>query len=430
MITLLLTNVTYIDKNQKVAKGNILINGGLIKILGDADLCIQDYNTSEIVDCSKYIVIPGLINGHYHNGSLLAKGLSKEIAINEWEGESLQGKLQSTLFRHLDEGLTEEEYFTVCLKGYINLIKSGVTFVSDSGSSDRTLDYLAKAMSLLGIRGVIDVEEKVGQYLADKSPDISFTGHLPEEEDINQESLQQCKKIKEAYDPRMMTHCLENTWRKELIYKEYGKSTVELFDEHNLIDAKTVLFHCVELSDADIKIIGNRGASVVHCPVSNIAGGGIANIKDCITSGINVCIGTDWARYDIWEAMRFAYFLLKINTKRNAHKAEDVFEMATRNGAKAFGLADKIGIIEDGYYADLAFIDKTDFRLLPLLDNPEFSNVVHNLIIECREEMVKHVMVKGKWIMKDRRITNVDEGRISKDYELILKKVFGKYNLS
>lgn len=133
MIILLLTNVTYIDKNQKVSKGNILITDGIIKIADHTEFSIEGYNDSEVIDCKEYIVIPGLINGHYHNGSLLAKGLSKEIAINEWSGNSLQGTLQSTLFQYLDEGLTEEEYFTVCLKGYIDLIKNGITFVSDSG---------------------------------------------------------------------------------------------------------------------------------------------------------------------------------------------------------------------------------------------------------------------------------------------------------
>lgn len=426
---LLLTNATYIDKAQKVAKGNMFITDGVIKIINDADFCVEEYNTSEIIDCSKYIIIPGLINGHYHNGSLLAKGLSKEIAINEWEGESLQGKLQSTLFQSLDEGLTEDDYFTICLKGYMDLIKNGVTFVSDSGTSDRTPDYLIKAMNLLGIRGVIDVEDKVGQYLADKSQDILFTGHLPEEEDINEEALAKCKKVIEKHNPIMMTHCLENNWRKELIYERYGKSTVELFDEHNLLNEKTVLFHCVELSAEDIKIIGNRGASIVHCPVSNIAGGGIANIKDCLAADINVCIGTDWARYDIWEAMRFAYFLLKINTERSAFRAEDVFRMATKNGAKAFGLEEKIGVIQDGSYADLVFLDKTDARLSPLIDDSGFSNVVHNLIIECREDMIEHVMVKGKWVMRKRKLTQVDESSIMKDYERILNKIYGKYKL-
>lgn len=426
---LLLTNATYIDKDQKVAKGNILITDGIIKIISDDDFCIQDYSSTEIIDCSKYIIIPGLINGHYHNGSLLAKGLSKEISINEWGGESLQGKLQSTLFQYLDEGLDEDDYFTVCLKGYIDLIKNGVTFISDSGTSDRTPDYLIKAMSTLGIRGVIDVEDKLGQYLADKRQDILFTGHLPEEEDINEEALIKCKKVIEKHNPIMMTHCLENDWRKKLIYENYGKSTVELFDEHKLLNERTVLFHCVEMSAEDIRIIGNRGTSIVHCPVSNIAGGGIANIKDCLAADINVCIGTDWARYDIWEAMRFAYFLLKINTKRDAFRAEDIFRMATINGAKAFGLEEKIGAIEDRYHADLVFLDKTDARLSPLIDNSGFSNVVHNLIIECREDMIEHVMVKGKWIMRERKLTQVDEIRIMKDYERILKRIFDKYSL-
>lgn len=426
---MLLTNATYIDKYQKVSRGNILIIDGEIRIVDDTDIPLQVSCNLEIMDCKDYIVIPGLINGHYHNGSLLAKGLSKEISINQWEGASLQGKLQSTLFQYLDESLTENEYFTVCLKGYIDLIKNGVTFVSDSGVSDRSADYFVKAMNLLGIRGVIDVGENIGQYPDSANQDIQFTGHLPEEEDISRDVLEECRNIIEKYKPIMMTHCLENNWRKELVYNKYGKSTVELFDELKLLNEKTVLFHCVELSSNDIKIIGSRGGSIVHCPVSNIAGGGIANIKDCLSADINVCIGTDWARYDIWEAMRFAYFLLKINTERSAFRAEDVFRMATCNGAKAFGLQERLGTIQDGYSADLVFINKTDIRLSPLIDHAEFSNVVHNLIIECRQDMIEHVMIKGKWVMENRKILQVDEEKVSKDYEEIIKRIFGKYAL-
>ena len=245
---MLLTNVTYLNKCQRVSRGNILITDGVIKIIEDSDFSMKDYNVSEIIDCKKYIIIPVLINGHYHNGSLLAKGLSKEIAINEWEGKSLQGTLQSTLFQYLDEDLTEEEYLTVCIKGYIDLIKNGVTFVSDSCSADRSPDYLVKAMKLLGISGVIDVEEGVGT-------------------------------------------------------------------------------------------------------------------------------------------------------------------------------------IEEGYCADLVFLDKTDSRLFPLINNNEFSNVVHNLIIECREDMIKHVIAKGKWVMRERKIVQVDECRILKNYEKIVKNIYEKYIL-
>ncbi|MDF2947347.1 MAG: hypothetical protein K0S51_2026 [Bacillales bacterium] len=426
---MLLINATYIDKDQKIKKGNIKVLDRVIKIISDGDLCLEEYKSSEIFDCTNYILSPGLINSHYHNGSLLAKGLSKEIAINEWGGESLQGILQSTLFKYLDEDLSEDEYFTVCLKGYIELIKNGVTFVSDSGASDRSPDYLAKAMNILGIRGVVDVEDKIEEYLSENSQDILFTGHLPEEEYITDESLEQCKNVIKKHDPIMMTHCLENGWRKDLIYEKYGKSTIELFDENKLLSDKTVLFHCVELSNTDIDIIKNRATSVVHCPVSNIAGGGIANIKDCLSSGVNVSIGTDWARYDIWEAMRFAYFLLKINTQRNAFTAEDVFRMATNNGAKTFGLEDKIGAISDGYYADIVFIDKNNIKLSPLINEEGFSNVIHNIMIECREEMIKHVMVNGNWVMRDRTITQLDEKTVAMNYEVIINKVFGKYNV-
>lgn len=318
----------------------------------------------------------------------------------------------------------------VCIKGYVDLIKNGITFVSESGFSDRSPKYFIEAMQLLGIQGVIDVEDKLADFIEQGIPDIIFTGHLPEEEDIDEVSLNKSKELINKFNTFMMTHCLENVWRKDLIYEKYGKSTVQLFKEKGLINEKSVLFHCVELTDEDIITISTIGSTVVHCPTSNMAGGGIANIKDCLRNNINVALGTDWARYNIWEAMKLAYFLLKVGTSRDEFSAEHVFKMATQNGAKAFGLENQKGIIEAGYDADLVLLDISDPTLFPLIHHEEFSTIIHNIMFETKEEMIRNVMVKGKWVMKDRKIAAVDEDELNKQYKNIFYKIFGEYHLS
>jgi 5-methylthioadenosine/S-adenosylhomocysteine deaminase len=424
---MIIKNATYLNKDFKLSTGTIQVKAG--KILLNPVKEVKATVDEEIFDAAGFIIIPGLINAHYHNGSLLTKGLSKEIPIHKWGGDSLQGALQQTVFDYLDEGLTEEEYQTVCLKGYVDLVKNGITFVSDSGLSDRSPQYFVDAMQLLGIQGVLDVEDLLGDFINRGISNVIFTGHLPEEEYINEDTLRQARGFIDKFDPYMMTHCLENAWRKELIYERFGKSTVQIFNEEGLLNEKSVLFHCVELSAQDISMIADIGSSIVHCPTSNMAGGGMANIKDCLRNNINVAIGTDWARYDIWEAMKLAYFLLKVGTPREEFSAEHVFKMATQNGAKAFGRENQIGSIDEGFDADLVFLKICDSTLFPLIDHDDFSTIVHNLMFETRAETIQNVMVKGKWIMKARKIVTIDENELNSKYEQIFYKIFGQYHL-
>lgn len=101
------------------------------------------------------------------------------------------------------------------------------------------------------------------------------------------------------------------------------------------------------MSEKDIRHVAEKSSSVVHCPISNLwSGAGQANVKEMLRQKVNVCLGTDYAHTDMWEVMRMAYYLLKLNTEVTEFSAEDIFQMATLNGAKAYGLDGEIGSIQ------------------------------------------------------------------------------------
>ena len=99
--------------------------------------------------------------------------------------------------------------------------------------------------------------------------------------------------------------------------------------------------------------------------------------------------------------MRLTYYLLKTTSPLQKYAAEDIVKMATLNGAKAYGLHKSIGQIKEGYKADLIFIKKTN-DIKPLINNNDFSNYLHNILFYSKQDAIQHVMVDGKWIMKDR----------------------------
>ena len=117
----------------------------------------KDY---QITDCNGLLLIPGLVNAHFHSGSNSARGLGQEMGIFDWGNDSDQGKVQNILFDNVDKHLTDNEYEVIVLMGFIELIKQGVTSVIDSGFSIRSPRVTANAIKKVGIRAILDTYDE------------------------------------------------------------------------------------------------------------------------------------------------------------------------------------------------------------------------------------------------------------------------------
>lgn len=413
---MLFKNASYLDENCKLVTGDLLIENGAIKV-GCGNNVVDDH---KIIDCQDYIIIPGLFNAHFHGYSLLAKGIAREMNIESWCNDSEQGRMQTQFFESLDK-LSSEEYEWVCLKANAEMVKKGITFVSENEPAYWP-DLVARAINKIGMRGILDTHKEIKNYYQNKVGNVSFGTHLLEEEDITVESLEACVRNKNEYDTIYMTHCMENDWRRDIIYTNFGRSSIELYKEKGLLDHKTVLYHGVHMNERDIKLVAETQASVVHCPNSNLwSGAGMAPVSKMLEKGVNVCLGTDFASVDIWDTMKTAYFLLKLGSQVDRFQADDILKMATGNGAKAYQQND-LGAIKEGFKADLVFIKKDP--MIPQINTDEFSTIVHNLIFETKEENIRHVMVDGKWVMFDRELLTLDEKEIDENFKAVMEKVY------
>ena len=313
---------------MKFEKRNITIKNGTIRLDN------KNTDNEETIDCSDYVVLPGLVNAHFHSYSPLTKGLMKEMALQDWSNASAQGEIQQLFFDYIDNAVSEEDFAYVAQKSYIDMVKSGVTFVSDS--DPQSPQYLSDALNEIGIRGIIDTYEELGDYVSTSEGNVFFGTHLLEEEDFTTAKLNNLKIIKDKYNSIMMTHCLENEWRFNLVTSDFGKSSIDIYKEWQLLDEKTVLFHGVYMSENDIELIAKHKSSVAHCPMSNLdTGAGVANVNYMLEKGVNVCLGTDFAHTNMWELMRLTYYLLKIKNPVDKYSAEDVFKMATVKDRKS-----------------------------------------------------------------------------------------------
>jgi len=164
----------------------------------------------------------------------------------------------------------------------------------------------------------------------------------------------------------------------------------------------------VHLTPAEIALLARHGASVAHCPSSNLKlASGFAPVAQLLAAGVNVALGTDGAasnnRLDVLEEMRLAALLAKAaGGDAQVMPAHAALRAATLGGAIALGLEARIGSIAPGKSADLAAVSLDDVALQPVYD------VVSHLVYACGREHVTDVWIGGERVLRDREPTRLD----------------------
>jgi 5-methylthioadenosine/S-adenosylhomocysteine deaminase len=153
--------------------------------------------------------------------------------------------------------------------------------------------------------------------------------------------------------------------------------------------------------------------TLVHNPKSNMKlGSGYAPLKEFLSSGVQVALGTDGAasnnRLDVWDEMRFAALIHKgYHLDPTYVSARDVLKMATLNGARSIGLQDT-GLLKTGFQADLTIVD---------MDNPRYvgadvSNVPEFVVYSGSSRDVRATIVAGRLLYKDGEFLTLDREKI------------------
>ena len=220
--------------------------------------------------------------------------------------------------------------------------------------------------------------------------------------------LRGAREIADAYDGvRVHTHASEHESVVDDVLDDRGMRDVRWLDEVGLTGEDVVLAHVILTSSEEREILAETGTHVTYCPSSNMKiGAGIAPVPDYLDRGINVALGNDGApvnnTLDPVAEMRQATLLQKV-----AHRdprtlpAGTVFEMATRNGAKAAGF-DRVGKLREGWKADLVGIEADTSRGVPLHD------VYSYLVYAATGSDVAFTMVDGDVVYADGEFATVD----------------------
>ncbi|MEZ5661417.1 MAG: amidohydrolase family protein [Burkholderiaceae bacterium] len=162
--------------------------------------------------------------------------------------------------------------------------------------------------------------------------------------------------------------------------------------------------HAVHLNDEEIRLLAQRGSSVVHCPHSNLKlGSGIAPVGAMLAAGVNVAIGTDGSasnnRLDLLQETRTATLLAKGATAdASVFPAQRALHAMTLGGAHALGLEQRIGSLRTGKQADLVAVDLGAPEMQPVFDP------ISQLIYTADRRSVSHVWVAGQLVVEAQQL--------------------------
>lgn len=192
-----------------------------------------------------------------------------------------------------------------------------------------------------------------------------------------------------------------------------------------MITKRWTLAHMCHASESDFQRLRATGASVVHCPSSNLklASGG-APIRRYLDDGVNVALGTDSAASNnslsMLNEIHLAALLSNLTTGQcGTLSAKDVFKMATLNGAKSMGLADRTGTIEVGKQADFVAVNIMNrFDTTPIYDDALLSTLVHS----TARDNIDYVWCRGVKLLDKGQLQTIDIPKA----KLLVEKVRAK----
>jgi len=374
-----------------IENGTVVESGGKITYVGPR-AGAPPGDDRELGDA---ILMPGLVNTHTHLELTVMRGFLEDLDFSDWIDKLRQSR---------NEILDDAKLLDSARFGIIEGLEAGITTYADTCSSG----VVMQAMRELGVRGIMyqetfgpdpvscdaairDLETRLAALIPLQT-DLVTLGVSPHAPYTVSDALYAATaRLARERNLPMAMHIAESAAEEDIVVRGNGpfaerwrrrgidaskraRSPIALLEKHDVLEPGSLLIHCVRVDDDDISIIARRGCSVAHCPASNAKfGHGVAPLLPLLAAGIQVGIGSDSVasnnRMDILDEARLAVLVHRGTTrKHDAFGAHQALELATIGGARALGLDDRVGSLEEGKDADLAAFRIDIPRSTPLGD--------------------------------------------------------------
>ncbi len=436
------------DAHGREFRGGFLYaEGGEIKLIGDR--IPRGLQATRTIDGSGCIAVPGLINTHHHLFQTLTRALAAaaNAELFDWL------RTLYPLWARIDE----EAVHVAALVGMAELMLSGCTTTSDHhyvfpAGETKLIDAEIAAAREIGMRftatrGSMSVgESKSGlppdsvvqdeDTISADSERLIHTFHDPKPGGMVQVALAPCSpfsvsprlmretaEMAERENVRLHTHLAETKDEETYCREHFGMRPLELLESVGWLSDRTLVAHGIHFNRSEVKRMGRAGVGVAHCPTSNMRlGSGLSPALAQQRAGTPVGLGVDGSASNDGSNMlaeaRQALLLHRLGHGAAAITSQQALYMATVGGARCLGRLD-IGSLEVGKRADVALFDLRD----PVYSGAEDSIAA---LLLCAPSAVKTLVVEGRVVVDDHRLTTVNMGPVLARHRRIAARITGR----
>jgi 5-methylthioadenosine/S-adenosylhomocysteine deaminase len=394
---------------------SIAIDEGRISAILPSSEARHAFQAQLTLELDHHALIPGLINAHTHAAMTLMRGIADDLHLMDWLEHHIwpaERKWVSEQFVHDGTQLAVAE-----------MLRSGTTCFNDMYFFPEVTARVVASSHIRACIGMIMIDfptayaENPEQYFAKglalhdeykHHPLVrcAFAPHAPYT--VSDQPLKKIQVLADELDLPVHIHLHETASEIENSLKDTGYKPLHRLDQLGLLSPALLGVHMTQLDDDDIHRLAESGASVVHCPESNLKlASGFCPVQKLVDAGVNVALGTDGVasnnNLDMLGEMQTAALLAKAVYKDAAAlPAHTVLRMATLNGARALGMAEETGSLEPGKWADITAVNLDTLETQPLYDP------VSQLVYAAGREQVSDVWIAGQHVLKGRELTHLD----------------------
>lgn len=393
------------NKKEEVIFDDLLIKDGKIEKIGK----IQKYKFE--IDAHGKIILPGLINTHFHLGEsiyyklITPKTTEDYILLTEkiWNNLPVKRGIRKSVVKYsllqlIKNGITcfmaarsWKEVEKSCLRAFL-----GYPFMLSKKLKNYSRSFQKKFV-------------KIKKRYSTRKIKIGFWIHSLNF--VNSKVLEMLSKWFEKFDDIFLTiHVNESKNERETTYAIYGEEPLKVLDSYGLLNEKVLLVHCNYLSKREIRLIRRRKAKISLNPISAYTlNNQLPPIFKLMEEKIPISLASDnlvvSKTFNLLRVCKFTSHLYK-----NKISYEKLIDLITINASECLNSQEMMGSIEEGKYADLIFFENTD-RL------NEKCEIIEWLINNY--PMPSDVMVGGEFIMKNRKVIPFEEFKIKENYKKV-----------
>ncbi len=432
---------------------DLLIEDGRIVAIGNDAQLARRSTAITTVDARGKLIIPGLINAHYHSHDVMLRGLFEQLPLDAWQLYSAP---------HNYERPSDDDIALRTRLGAADCLLNGITTVQDMVSivdADRGhLDSIQRSYSESGIRVVLalqysdraavdcvpfwrDLPEAIKTQLPDATDTTALQALISERVASHTDRLhwalgpsapQRCSDallrwtadLSRQHQLQVFTHVYEAKSQAVLARMDYPEgSLVTHLDAVGLLNQRLTIAHGVWISPSEIERFGAARASLACNPISNMKLlNGFAPVVDYAQSGANIGLGCDNCSgndaQNIFQSMKmFALFWGLYSQAGDTGAAREAFKAVTLGGARAMGLSDELGLLRPGYRADLVMIDLDDASYRPL------NSAVRQLVYSESGRGVHTVLVDGRVVVAGGKLQTMSEATLKAEAEIARERL-------